>query len=113
MHFCVVNVHQRRATTTTHALTLFKTELAIFSDFVKADFEVRLQRRVAELREGGQTIIESRVREDMAARDARDSNRSVAPLVPADDAWILDTSAMNADQAFTAAKAHIVSKLKA
>lgn len=81
--------------------------------FVKADFEVRLQRRVAELREGGQTIIESRVREDMAARDARDSNRSVAPLVPAEDAWILDTSAMNADQAFTAAKAHIVSKLKA
>lgn len=81
--------------------------------FVKADFEVRLARRVAELRQGGQTIIESRVREDMAARDARDSNRSVAPLVPADDAWILDTSAMNADQAFTAAKAHIASKLNA
>lgn len=81
--------------------------------FVKADFEVRLQRRVAELRASGQTIIESRVREDMAARDARDSNRSVAPLVPADDAWILDTSAMNADQAFDAAKAHIASKLKA
>ena len=86
--------------------------------FIKADFEVRLARRVAELRarelqEGGQTIIESRVREDMAARDARDSNRSVAPLVPADDAWILDTSAMNADQAFDAAKAHIASKLKA
>ncbi|MBX7198959.1 MAG: (d)CMP kinase [Rhodospirillaceae bacterium] len=81
--------------------------------FVKADFEVRLQRRVAELRLGGQTIIESRVREDMAARDARDSNRSVAPLVPAEDAWILDTSVLNADQAFDAAKAYIVSKLKA
>lgn len=81
--------------------------------FVKADFEVRLQRRVLELQEGGQSIIESRVREDMAARDARDSNRSVAPLVPADDAWILDTSAMTADQAFEIAKAHIASKLKA
>ena len=79
--------------------------------FVKADFEVRLQRRVAELRAGGQTIIESRVREDMAARDERDSSRSVAPLVAAEDAWILDTSALNADEAFAQAKAHIASKI--
>ncbi len=79
--------------------------------FAQADFEVRVARRVAELRAGGQTIIESRVREDMAARDARDSSRSVAPLVPAQDAWILDTSALNADEAFAQAKAYIASKI--
>ena len=79
--------------------------------FLKADFEVRVSRRVQELRAGGQTIIESRVREDMAARDERDSSRSVAPLVPAQDAWILDTSALNADEAFAQAKAFIASKI--
>ena len=79
--------------------------------FARADFEVRVARRVAELRAGGQTIIESRVREDMAARDERDSSRSVAPLVPAQDAWILDTSALNADEAFAQAKAYIASKI--
>jgi cytidylate kinase len=79
--------------------------------FVKAAFEVRVGRRVAELQRDGQTIIESRVREDMAARDERDSSRSVAPLVPAEDAWILDTTALNADEAFAQAKAYIVSKI--
>jgi cytidylate kinase len=79
--------------------------------FVKADFEVRVARRVAELQAGSQSIIESRVREDMAARDERDSSRSVAPLVPAEDAWFLDTSALNADEAFAQAKAYIASKI--
>jgi cytidylate kinase len=84
--------------------------------FLKADFEIRVARRVAELQalelqRGGQTIIENRVRDDMAARDARDSGRSVAPLVAAQDAWILDTSAMNADEAFASAKAYIASKI--
>jgi cytidylate kinase len=78
--------------------------------FVQADPEVRVQRRLKELREAGQSIIESRVRADMAARDARDQNRSVAPLVPAKDAWILDTSALTADEAFAAAKTYIASK---
>jgi cytidylate kinase len=79
--------------------------------FIKADPEVRVQRRVKELREAGQTIIESAVRADMAVRDERDSSRSVAPLVPAQDAWILDTSALSADEVFATAKAYIASKL--
>jgi len=78
--------------------------------FIKADPDVRVQRRVKELRDAGQSIIESAVRADMAARDARDSSRSVAPLVPAQDAWILDTSALNADEAFALAKTYITSK---
>ena len=39
----------------------------------------------------------------MRARDARDQNRAAAPAKPAPDAIILDTSNMNADEAFAAA----------
>jgi cytidylate kinase len=47
---------------------------------------------------------------DLQERDQRDSARSLAPLVPAVDAFLLDTTSLNADQAFEAAVAHIESK---
>lgn len=80
--------------------------------FVTASLAVRVERRIKELREKGESVNEQRVWEDMAARDARDSDRSVAPLKPADDAFVLDTSALNADEALASAKAFIVSKKK-
>ena len=80
--------------------------------FVTASLDVRVGRRIKELREKGESVNEQRVWDDMAARDARDSDRSVAPLKPADDALVLDTSALNADEALAAAKAFIVSKKK-
>ena len=80
--------------------------------FVTASLEARVQRRVKELRDKGESYIEARVRADMEARDARDKDRSVAPLVPAQDAWILDTTALSADEAFAQAKAYIASKIK-
>ncbi|MCA0202358.1 MAG: (d)CMP kinase [Proteobacteria bacterium] len=80
--------------------------------FVTASLEVRVQRRIKELREKGESVNEQRVWDDMVARDERDSARSVAPLKPADDAFVLDTSSMNADEAFAQAKAFIVSKKK-
>lgn len=80
--------------------------------FVTASLAVRVERRIKELREKGESVNEQRVWEDMAARDARDSDRSVAPLRPADDAFVLDTSALNADEALASAKAFIVSKKK-
>jgi len=46
----------------------------------------------------------------MKARDARDSRRAVAPLQPAVDAFLLDTSALDADQAFDAALAFLRTK---
>ena len=48
---------------------------------------------------------------DMKARDERDSRRAVAPLKPAVDAFVLDTSALDADQAFGAACAFLRSKI--
>lgn len=78
--------------------------------FVTASVEVRAERRLKELRGRGIPAIPSDVLEDMKARDARDSQRAVAPLRPADDAFVLDTSALSADQAFDAACARIGSK---
>ncbi|MBT5242032.1 MAG: (d)CMP kinase [Rhodospirillaceae bacterium] len=71
--------------------------------FVTATLEVRIKRRLQELKGRGEPVIEARVRDDMTARDQRDRDRSVSPLKPAEDAWELDTSDMNADEALAAA----------
>lgn len=79
--------------------------------FVTADLESRARRRHKELQERGDTIIYARVLEDMRARDARDSARAAAPLVPAADAITLDTSEMDAETALEAALAIIASRM--
>ena len=71
--------------------------------YVDADLEIRAARRVKELLERGDEAIHARVLQDMRERDARDSSRSIAPLVPADDAFIMDTTRVDADAVFTAA----------
>ncbi len=77
--------------------------------FVTASLEKRAERRLKELLDKGETAIRERVLQDMKERDARDSARSVAPLVPAADAVVLDTSELDADAAFAAA-AKIISQ---
>ncbi len=71
--------------------------------FVTASVEVRAERRFKELRERGLDAIHGRVLADMKERDARDQDRAVSPLEPAEDAYLLDTSDWDADQAFAAA----------
>ena len=71
--------------------------------FVTASLEKRADRRLKELQEKGLDAIQSTVLADMRERDERDRNRSVAPLVPAEGATVLDTSDLDADQAFAAA----------
>jgi cytidylate kinase len=83
---------------------------AAYKIFVEASPEVRAERRVRELQARGEESIPSRVLRDMKERDARDRARTVAPLVPAPDALILDTSALDADAAFAAALAFIASR---
>ena len=60
--------------------------------FVTASAEARAQRRVRELLERGMPAHYEDVLADIRARDTRDSSRDVAPLKPAPDAIILDTS---------------------
>ena len=83
---------------------------AIHKIFVDAGVSVRAERRRRELQDLGLESIYSRVLRDMEARDARDRTRSIAPLVPAGDAFVIDTSAMDADEAFDAVLAFIVSR---
>ena len=78
--------------------------------FVTASPEVRGQRRYQELAARGENTDFDSVLEDVKARDARDSERAVAPLVPADDAISIDTSGMSIKDAIAAAIAAVDSK---
>lgn len=71
--------------------------------FVTASDEVRATRRHKELQEKDPDVIYARVLEEMRERDARDRSRAVAPLEPAEDAILLDTSDLNADEVFAKA----------
>jgi CMP/dCMP kinase len=71
--------------------------------FITASTEARARRRFRELQDGGHPAIYEAVLQDMKVRDARDRDRRAAPLVPADDALVLDTTALDADAAFVAA----------
>lgn len=75
--------------------------------FVTASDRIRAERRHKELLKRGETIIYARVLQDLRERDARDSARAVAPLKPAVDAIVLDTTDMDADAAFATAVRHI------
>jgi cytidylate kinase len=74
--------------------------------FVTASPAARARRRWLELPESGRPAlaeIEAQVRQ----RDARDEERAVAPLKPAADAFLLDTTDLDIDAAFAAAKAYL------
>lgn len=71
--------------------------------FVTASAEVRAERRYKELLERGKKADYDTILKDVKARDERDSNRAAAPLKAADDAFILDTSTLNAEEAYQAA----------
>ena len=71
--------------------------------FITASPEVRAHRRWLELVEKNPGLTEALVLEEQRERDARDSERKVAPLLAAQDAVLIDTSAMSAAQALTAA----------
>ena len=71
--------------------------------FVIASPEVRAARRTRELRARGETVGEQEVLADLLRRDERDSRRTAAPLKPAPDAHLLDTTHLGIDAAFRAA----------
>jgi cytidylate kinase len=81
--------------------------------FVDASPEVRAERRTRELLERGELIergaasIYSRVLQDMKARDQRDRTRDVAPLIPAQDAFVIDSSRLDADGVFRLAVEYV------
>src|SRR5947209_8067547 len=71
--------------------------------FVIAAPEERARRRAAELKAAGQPADEAAILANIQRRDERDRARSVAPLKPARDALLLDTTHLDIDAAFQAA----------
>lgn len=75
--------------------------------FLTAAPEERARRRALEVEARGETADLAAILADIKKRDERDANRAVAPFKPADDAHLLDTTALDADGAFAAALALI------
>ncbi|WP_421991813.1 (d)CMP kinase [Qipengyuania sp.] len=71
--------------------------------FITASVEARAQRRFVEMRERGAGVTLLEIQDDLRRRDERDRNRAVAPLIPAEDAMVIDTSALGKDEAIAAA----------
>ncbi|RLB26685.1 MAG: (d)CMP kinase [Deltaproteobacteria bacterium] len=66
--------------------------------FLTATLDERARRRYEELIQRGEKISKSNVAKEMKKRDEQDSNRALAPLKPADDAMIIDTTNLSIDQ---------------
>ncbi len=79
--------------------------------FVTAAIEERARRRHLELTAAGLPVHLDDILIDLRARDERDSHRSAAPLVMADDALLLDTSSMGPDEALAEAIRLVESRL--
>tara|TARA_B100000678_G_scaffold61024_1_gene49393 strand:- start:37 stop:663 length:627 start_codon:yes stop_codon:yes gene_type:complete len=79
--------------------------------FITARVEARAQRRFLEMQERGVEVTLAAIEDDLRRRDERDRNREVAPLVPAPDAMVIDTSALGKDAAIAAAIEAVTSAL--
>lgn len=79
--------------------------------FLAASPAARGARRVKELRTRGVKSIESRVLHELKERDARDSERDVAPLMPAADAFVIETTDLTPDEVFERASSFVVSRV--
>jgi cytidylate kinase len=80
---------------------------ADFKFFIDANICIRAERRTKELLQAGQSVMFQDVLTDLQERDKRDRSRLAAPLRPANDAIILDTSAVGVDAVMNMAISHI------
>lgn len=79
--------------------------------FVTASPEARARRRHAELAARGVMRDLADVEAEMRARDAQDAARATAPMKPAADAVVLDTTELGIEEAFQAARALVRARL--
>lgn len=78
--------------------------------FITASLEARAKRRHRELQDYGVTVDYQSVLQDLIERDERDATRNVAPMKPADDAIIIDTSELSMNEVFEQALAMIAKR---
>ena len=69
--------------------------------FLTASTKIRAKRRYIELQNLGQEVNMPALIADIEARDLKDSSRKLSPLLPADDATIIDSSEMSLDEVFS------------
>jgi cytidylate kinase len=86
---------------------------AEFKFFLDADVAVRARRRYEELASKGASISYDQVLEQLRERDARDSSRALAPLKRADDAIVVDSTALDIPAVTNAIKEHILAATNA
>jgi len=79
--------------------------------FLDASSEERAQRRMLQLQEKGFSVNFERLLSEIKERDDRDRNRAVAPLVPADDALVLDSTSLTIEQVIEKALQYARQKL--
>ena len=78
--------------------------------FLEASAMARAQRRQSQLQLQGEDVSLPRLLEAIEARDTRDRTRSVSPLVPAEDAVIVDSTDLTADAVFERVLSHVVAE---
>ena len=78
--------------------------------FLEASAMARAQRRQSQLQLQDEDVSLPRLLEAIEARDTRDRTRSVSPLVPADDAVIVDSTDLTADAVFERVLSHVVAE---
>lgn len=78
--------------------------------FLTANPQVRAKRRIEQLAQQGETADFEQIVAEIEARDQRDQNRKTAPLKPAEDAVIIDTSNLSVEEVVN--QAHVIVKQK-
>ncbi|MEM7255176.1 MAG: (d)CMP kinase [Pseudomonadota bacterium] len=78
--------------------------------FLTASAEVRAQRRYNQLRDQGISVNLAALSAEIEERDRRDRERAASPLLPAEDAIELDTSALDIDGVFEVIRARIMDR---
>jgi cytidylate kinase len=85
---------------------------AMVKIFLTASAEARAERRAKQLIQLGESVSLPRLLEDIKARDERDSARSASPLKSADDAILVDSTALSIEQVVTRVLSELAAKQK-
>ncbi|HBR14744.1 MAG TPA: (d)CMP kinase [Candidatus Omnitrophica bacterium] len=80
---------------------------AAYKFYLDADFQERSKRRIDELKGKGTSVDESRLKEELKDRDTKDLTRRVGPLKKAEDAVVIDSTRMTADEVVAEILKHI------
>lgn len=78
--------------------------------FLTASAEERAQRRYAQLIAKGESVSLPRLLEDIQERDARDTSRAASPLIPAEDAIVVDSTGKSIEVVFDQVMLKVVEK---